>query len=166
MGYISGGTAALLSLAENPQQLLPTAVCDGEAVLNPWDFPPLQTITDLSDFGMLIVLTDDAGSARAWIEQVQPDLGDTPLAMIISAQIEPLIRPYYQSDPKQVSAFVTGVLGGAYYESSLGREHAARLYWNSYSAGLGISMLIIVIGSIASLGSSLLSRRKAPKSET
>ena len=167
MGYISGGTAALLNLTGNPQQSLPTAVCDGQVVQNPWDFPPLQNITGISDFAMLIVLTDDAGTARAWIEQVQPALGDTPLMMIISAQIEPLIRPYYQSEPKQVSAFVTGILGGAYYESSIGRDHirTARLYWNSYSVGLGVSVSIILIGSIGSLGSFLLARRKGPKSE-
>lgn len=167
LGYFSGGNTALLNLALNPRLALPMTVTVEETDLNAWDMPPLQSINLISDFSMLIVITDDPETARNWIEQVQPSLGDTPLTMVLSAQAEPLVRPYFQSDPKKINGYVSGLLGGAYYESSIGRDHVrtARLYWNSYSTGLGVTVFIIFMGSLAETVSYLLSRRKRSSSK-
>ena len=68
---------------------------------------------------MVLVITDDADTARGWIEQVQPKLVDplspTPMTMVVSAQAEPLVYPSYLPFPKQVDGLVSGIAGGAYF---------------------------------------------------
>jgi hypothetical protein len=81
----------------------------------------LENINALADFTLVVVITDDPDVARSWIEQVEPELDDTPLIMVLSAQAKPLVYPYFTSVPKQVNGIVSGVVGGAFYERGIGR---------------------------------------------
>ena len=100
----------------------------------------------------MLVLTDDPDLARSWIEQVGPamDPGGTgqgvPLAMVVSAQAEPLVYPYYYASPRQISGLVSGVTGGAYYENVVGFSEAGS-FWTAYNAGLVLAVIIIAVGS-------------------
>ncbi|KPK19706.1 MAG: hypothetical protein AMK69_23985, partial [Nitrospira bacterium SG8_3] len=94
LGYISGGTAALLNFATDPRVAVPMQREDGGSL---WDQPPLVNIRSIRDFAMVLVITDDPDTARGWIEQIQPFLRDsinpqveTYFAMVVSAQVEPL----------------------------------------------------------------------------
>jgi hypothetical protein len=160
LGYLSGGTAALLNFAGNPRRAMPSLDASG---LNLWDQPPLDGITTAKDFSLVLVITDDPDMARSWVEQVHPILdpaGDgsgTPLIMAISAQAEPLVYPYYLTSPHQVSGYVSGMGGGAFYESQSTMQSVASQYWNAYNVGLLLTALVIAIGAILNLARHSLS---------
>ena len=147
LGYISGGSAGLLGLAGDIRQ-------GGSD--HSWDQPPLDAIQSIRDFSLVLVLTDDPDVARSWIEQVGPALNPdgtgqgVPLAMVVSAQAEPLVYPYYSASPRQISGLVSGVTGGAYYENVVGASTASG-FWTAYNVGLMVAVIIIAVGSIFNL---------------
>jgi hypothetical protein len=108
--FIPGGAAGLLQLVAAPRQALPLAA-NGT---NPWSSPELASIRKISDFSMVLLLTDSSGSGRDWLEQVQPRLIDTPLYAVVSKQAEPIFKPYQESG--QIQAMVSGIQDGASYE--------------------------------------------------
>jgi hypothetical protein len=146
LGYIPGGTLGLLGLATSPRSILPYAL----NASNVWAGAALKPITTVKDFAAVIVITDDPDTARMWIEQVGPQLrqAGTPLLFISSAQAEPLIRPYYQATPAQVQGLVAGLAGGLAYARAIGNYQPNGM-WDALSAGITVSILIILIGSIA-----------------
>jgi hypothetical protein len=145
LGYIPGGTLGLLGLANSPKSVLPYSLDS----VNVWATAPLNTISAINDFSVVIVLTNDPDTARSWIEQVGPVLrkDETPLLMVTSSQAEPLVRPYYEAQPKQVQGMVAGLVGGLAYGRTVGniQQNGA---WDAYSVGITISALIILVGSI------------------
>lgn len=144
LGYIPGGPTGLLGFANTPHLVLPFAL-DNSPV---WESGPLANIQDISDFELVVVITEDSDSARAWIEQVQPAMLDTPLVMVVSAQAEPMVRPYYEGSPQQVNGLVTGLAGGASYEGTMPRTSLARKYWDAFSFGLLAAVVLIALGGV------------------
>ncbi len=146
LGYIPGGTLGLLGLASSPRSILPYAL-NGSDV---WSGPVLKPITAVKDFAAIIVIANDPDTARMWIEQVGPQLQEAgvPLLIISSAQAEPLIQPYYQASPSQVQGLLGGLTGGLAYAAAVG-DYQPDGVWDAYSAGITISVLIILIGSVA-----------------
>ena len=144
-GYVPGGTMGLLGLANSPKTVLPYSL-DGNSV---WEIAPLNTISNISDFSAVIVLTNESDTARSWIEQVGPFLqgSGTPLLIVTSSQAEPLIRPYYEASPPQVQGMVAGFAGGLAYGRTIGNLPQNGL-WDAFSIGVTVSVLIILVGSI------------------
>lgn len=99
---------------------------------------------------MVVVLSDDPATARDWVEQVGTAMESTPLVMVLSAQAEPLIRPYFQGEVGLVKGLVGGVLGGAYYEGVSGSRGLASSYWDAFSIGLSATALVLLVGGILS----------------
>lgn len=167
LGYLPGGPSGLASFAESPQRALPQTLAGSPAWPAPGQpgLPALQGVGGIADFDLLVVLVDDPLAARAWIEQVQPRLqtaqGQTPLLMVASAQAEPLVRPFYQSSPRQVQGLVTGVRGGAAYARLTGRGGLPVEYWDAYSAGLLASAGMLLVGGLASAVFTLLPGRRS-----
>ncbi len=155
LGYLAGGQAGIQFLASDPRKAVQATTDGGPA----WDTPALAGIQRLSDFGALIILTDNADTGRAWIEQTSSAIGDTPLLMIISAQAEPLIRPYFDSG--QVGGLITGLMGGKTYEQTYATPGTARRYWDAFGSGLMAAVILVAAGSLWSAGKSLNNRRKA-----
>lgn len=156
LGFIPGGPAGLLSFAETPQQVLPVSQ-EGTHV---WQSGPLANVKSLADFGMVVVITENPQTARAWIEQVRPSMGNAPLVMVTSAQAEPLVRPFYDAIPQQVQGMVTGLAGGLAYEDLTGRSGAAGAYWNAFGVGLAVAGALIIVGGIFNAAIALFARRK------
>ncbi|MBN2550323.1 MAG: hypothetical protein JXB15_14260 [Anaerolineales bacterium] len=148
LGFIPGGPAGLLGFAQNPRGIAPSTI-EGEAA---WDLLFLQKVESVAGFNLVIVATDKTDTARAWIEQVQPHLAATPMLMVVSAQIEPIVRPYYQSSAGQVQGLVAGLAGGATFQSALGRSGEAAGYWSSFQAGILVATLLILVGGIVYVG--------------
>lgn len=144
LGYIPGGPTGLLGFATTPRSVLPFAL-DNSPI---WESGPLSNVQNVKDFELVVVITEDADSARAWIEQVQPMLASTPLVMVLSAQAEPMIRPYYEGSPRQVNGLVTGLAGGASYEETMPRPSLARRYWDAFSYGLLAAVVLIGLGGV------------------
>jgi hypothetical protein len=162
LGYISGGSTGLLGFAEAPRQITPYAVDVNSTYV--WGQAPMQRVQTISDFDLVAVLTEDADKARAWIEQVQPKMESKPLVMVLSAQAEPMVRPYYQSNPKLVAGMVAGLVGGGSYESAhpdlLGGIGPARRYWDAFSLSMLVVLVLIAVGIVVDLSFSAVKNRK------
>ena len=136
----------LLGLASSPKSILPYTLDNR----NVWVQAPLNDVLTISDFSAVIVITNDPDTARIWIEQVGTQLksSGTPLLFITSAQAEPLIRPYFQASASLVQGLIGGLTGGVAYARTVGNYQPVGV-WDAFSAGITISILIILIGSIA-----------------
>jgi hypothetical protein len=152
LGFISGDITGVQNFSIDPRQVAPRAFDDqplwqfllSPTGSDPWSQPPLAGVNSLRDFELTIVITDDPESARMWVEQVEPALRDRSLAMIVSAQAEPLVRPYYTQSGRQVNALVTGLAGGAAYEQAIGRPNLSRTYWDAYGLSILAGLLLII----------------------
>jgi len=146
LGYLAGGPSGVQYFAIFPAEAAPFTL-DGQQA---WQLPPLQGIQELSDFAAIIVLTDNADSGRVWIEQTGSTIGNTPMLMVISAQAEPMILPYYDSG--QIKGLVTGLAGGEAYGQAFVHPNAqtglAQRYWNSFSAGTLVAEILIIVGAL------------------
>ncbi len=168
LGYIAGGPSGLLNFSLDPKATTVVAFDDRpiwQLLLSPeedspWNQEPLQGVSSVFDFSMTLVITDDPDVARIWIEQVQPRLQVRSLAMIVSAQAGPLVRPYFG---EQVSGLLVGMAGGMAYEQHLGRFPLARLYWEPFGISMLFAALLVLAGSSYNLY--LLYGRRNPEAE-
>ncbi len=135
LGYLPGGTAGILSFAENPRAALP---------LPGWDSAAAQGVSRFPDYKAVILLTDQAETARAWVEQTGATRAGLPLLVVSSAQAAPMIQPYLLSG--QVNGLVSGLRGGAAFESSSGLGSPVRRYWDAYNFATLFAALLIVFG--------------------
>jgi hypothetical protein len=156
LGYLPGGMMGIRSFTQDPMQAMPFDI-----FLQPaWALAPLQGITSLSQFAALIVVTDNADSARAWIEQTTGVRGATPLVVVTSAQAAPMVQPYYESG--QINGIVNGLHGGIIFEqNNAGRPGTARRYWDAYSLGMLLALPLMLGGGLWSLGLGLRDRAAA-----
>jgi hypothetical protein len=160
LGYLAGGPAGILYFADAPTEAI-TVGMDGQPA---WGAAPFKDIQKLSDFAAVIILTDNADTGRNWIEQAGPQLGNTPMLMIISAQVEPMIRPYFDSG--QLKGLVSGLSEAKIYEQanqSLGPIHQFGLdnqYWDSFSVGMLVAELLIVAGVVLGVVADWRARHK------
>lgn len=153
LGYLPGGLSGVRAFAQNPAAATPLDIDLAPA----WSSAVLQGITSLSQFAALIVVTDNAESARAWIEQTTIERGTAPMLMIASAQAAPLLHPYYES--RQVSGLVSGLYGGALFEQhNAGRPGLARHYWDAYSIGMILAAILLAVGGMWNLALALRDR--------
>ena len=145
LGYLPGGNLGLQALAQNPGGALPFT-----SDLQPaWQHPVLQNVDNLSDFGAVILLTDNAEIARVWVEQVKPAMGSVPFLVVVSAQAAPMIQPYYDSG--QINAYISGMNGSLAYEQIRQKPGSATLNFSSYQISLIMVALIVLCGGIYSL---------------
>jgi hypothetical protein len=158
LGFIPGGAAGLLSFAQSPQRIAPAYSETGKRA---WDEGSLVNVQSISDFALAIVVTQNPDTARTWIEQVGPYLGDnTPLLMLLSAQAEPLVRPYYQQFQQQVKGMVIGLVGGASYENLNGQPLVALNYWDAFNLAVIVAVAIIFFGALINASLAAAGKRK------
>ena len=159
LGYLPGESAGLLSFVIAPKKIIPLAF-DGS---NAWGSPPLMNVEKIADFEMILVITDDPNTAKIWIEQVGNNLKDTPLNMVVSAQVEPLIQPYFRSSPQLLSGYVSGIIDSMSYETHLNRPNLANTVWLPFNIGIIITVATIFIGGLANGVLSLFSHHRSRK---
>jgi hypothetical protein len=121
-------------------------------------------VNQFSDFAAVVVLTDQAESGMAWIEQVElakqsnPALAAQPLLLVASAQAGPLLQPYVLSG--QVTGMINGISDGARYEFvNNSRPGIVRSYWDAFGAGLMLAVVSILFGSLWNLFAGANARR-------
>ncbi len=149
LGYLPGGETGILSFAENPRAAIPSSQ---------WESPAAQGAHRFADFAAVILLTDQAASARAWVEQTETQREGRPLLVISSAQAAPMIQPYLLSG--QVNGLVSGLHSGAAFEASAGSGGAARRYWDAYNFALLLASLAMVVGSLWNFIAGARARRR------
>ena len=157
LGYLPGESAGLVSFVIAPKQIISLAF-DGS---NAWDSPPLAKVESIDDFVMILVITDDPNTAKVWIEQVGTVVKEGTLNMVISAQAEPLIQPYFRASPQYLSGYVSGVIDGLNYENLRGQPNLAYATWLPFNVGIIITVGTMFIGGFANGMLSLFSLHRA-----
>lgn len=142
LGYLPGGTMGIQAFVQNPRFAMPLNT-DG---LPAWESAAAQDIHSYTDYALIILLTDRAESARAWVEQTEGQRDGRPMLVVSSAQSAPMILPYFISG--QVNGLVSGVLGGAAFADEADFSTAARLYWNSFHLAALVVLILIVFGGL------------------
>lgn len=149
LGYLPGGEAGILSFIQSPRGVMPSA-----------------TVTTFSGYKAVVMLTDHADSARAWIEQLQvfkqadPTIASQPLLVVSSAQAGPMLQPY--SGSGQINGLINGIVDAARLEvMNDSRPGIARSYWDAFGVGVILAILLIVLGSLWSLFAAIRARRAA-----
>jgi len=170
LGYLSGGVPAIQLFAAGPRTAVlsgfAASVDDSGGTTAGWNAPLLEGVSSLSDFGMVAVITAGAETARAWTEQASPWLAGRPLVMVLSAGVEPMIRPYYEALTPAVNGLLSGEPAAVAYELRNGRAGPAVARWNPFSLGILVSELLLVAGGVYGLGAWLISAlRPKPKAK-
>ena len=147
LGYLPGGSSGVLAFLESPQAAVPAS-----------------PVLEFSEYAAILLFTDHAESARAWVEQisimkqVDPALASQPLLAVSSAQAGPMLLPYFSSG--QINGLINGLANAARYESLNGnRPGMARAYWDAFGVGMMMAVLLIVLGSLWSLYAGTRTRR-------
>ncbi len=161
LGYVPGGVTGLGAFARTPQWVFPNTL-NGESA---WETEPLKNVTGISDFALVVLITDNPTTARAWVEQVNPELGAVPLVALVSAQAEPMVRPYFDNQQAQIDGLVSGLSGGAAYEVYV-RPNVARTYWDAFNIVLIVAVSAILIGGCITVISTSLAKRKESEGGT
>ena len=147
LGYIPGGAAGIYNFATKPTETIPVDVEGNQVWSDRKSF--LADTRQLSDFDAMVILVDSSETARVWIEQSRLPLGVKPLLMVISAQAEPMVVPYYDSN--QVQGMVTGLFGGANYELITNSPATARIFWDAFAVAFFVAEIIVVVGGVWAL---------------
>lgn len=159
LGYIPGQAAGILGFSLSPREIIPIAFNGGNA----WDSPPLREIENLDDFSLILILTDDPTSARIWIEQIVPYTSKEKIGMVVSAQAEPLVQPYFENSPQLISGLIGGLEDGRAYEALAGSPNQASAYWFPLNVGIIVTVLTIFIGGLANGILNLIRMRRDTK---
>jgi len=67
LGYLPGGAAGMQAFVQSLTEVMPTTI-DGDAA---WQSDRLKNIRTLSDFNLVVVITEDSTRARQWLEQMK-----------------------------------------------------------------------------------------------
>lgn len=138
LGYLPGESSGILSFAIQPRGT--------------------ENVSAFSDYASMVLLTDRAESARAWVEQTTDYRGGRPLVVISSAQAAPMIQPYLISG--QVNGLLSGLRDGAAFEGLSGQSGVARRYWDAYNLSLLVIVILIFFGGMWNLFAGLRARRQ------
>lgn len=145
LGYLPGGVIGMGAMVADPLTASPFT-----SEMQPVrDLPQLATIRTFSDYGALLILTDNPEYARAWVEQVSGGDANLPLLILVSAQAAPLVQPYYDSG--QINGFVAGVNGALYYEMLRMNAGSATARFGTYQVSLLVIAALIFVGGVISL---------------
>ena len=141
LGYLPGGLAGVQSFAQDPMAAAPL----GASTDRVWDSSVLLGTRRLSDFAAIIVLTESLEGGRVWIEQTAAARGASSMIIVSSAQAGPMLLPYFDSG--QIEGLVAGLNGAAGAEiANSGLPGLVRRYWDAYSIGLYLAVLLITLG--------------------
>ena len=145
LGYLPGGTIGLISLVNDLQRTMPLSTDLAPA----WELPAIQSVNEFSGFGAILILTDNPETARSWVEQAGRAVSPPPLLAVVSAQVAPLIQPYYDSN--QITGYVAGANGALTYELIRQVPGKAASAYSSYQWALLTTALLVFVGGMVTL---------------
>ena len=148
LGYLPGAESGVLTFIQAPRSALPASA----------------TLDVFSGYSAVILLTDNADSARLWIEQLQAvkqrdaALALQPLLVASSAQAGPMLQPYAASG--QINGLVAGLADASRYEyQNTSRPGIALSYLDAFGAGLLLAVTLIVLGNLWNILVGIRARR-------
>jgi hypothetical protein len=146
LGYIPGQAAAVRLLGQSVRMALPRDFQNTPLV----DLKAMAGLTTTQSFDLIVELAAAQDTLRWWIEQAGTAYG-VPLGAGVSASVDPLARPYLQTEAQQLLGLVSGMPGAAVYEalrsgtdSPVGPT-AARL--DSQLAGHLVFLAVLLVGT-------------------
>jgi hypothetical protein len=142
LGYLPGGNAGILAFAQSPNTVMPLDASGAPA----WNSVAARGIHSLSDYALILLLTDRGESARSWVEQTEGRRGATPVIVVSSAQSAPMVMPYVLSG--QVQGLVSGMRGGAAFTQEMDFSSPVRQYWNAFHLAALAVVIIIAVGAL------------------
>ncbi len=160
LGYMPGGSTAMLQFIRNPRQ---TAEYGFRYEKNPssvWNSSVLSSIQTVDDFAGLIVVTDSSTVSRDWIEQSSVNALNR-IVMVTSAQSYPLILPYWQSG--QIKGLIGGLYQGYSYRSLLNQSMGLAAKWYSYQFGMNLVTMITILLTLVYIVRNTFFGRKTPR---
>jgi hypothetical protein len=157
LGYVPGGPVGLQQFAAQPRSSFSK---DFTGATEVWASPLLTPVTALNDFSAILLITSTPDGARAWVEQTRAAAASVPMLAVVSAGAEPLVRPYYESNPRQISGLVSGLRAAAQYEQQAGAPGAASARWDTLGAGLLGAAALVLAGSLINTALAFTRRRK------
>lgn len=161
LGYLSGGPTAVQLFAIAPRSVVLSGYHLPESLEGSvWDSPLLQGVHRLSDFNLVIVITAGTDTARTWVEQTHPWIGNTPLVMVLSTGAEPLVRPYFEASEPQVDGILSGLPAAVSYRQYSGLPLDTSGQWDAFGLGMLAVELILIAGGAYGVGLWLIRLRE------
>lgn len=157
-GYLPGGQVGLQNLLQTPQSIF----LAGQELLSTADRIKINQINSLSDFALIMVVTDRPEVARDWIEQIQPSRIGTPVLMVLSAQAGPVVHPYIEANPGQIQGMIVGLGDGLSYASLTDQFSIPVANWISFNLGLVAAIILVGSAGAWSLVSAISNDRPKP----
>ena len=147
LGYVPGHASAVRLMGESLLQAFPRDF-QGASSAN---LAATDGLTRTQSFDLIVELAATQETLRWWIEQASAPYG-VELAAGVSASVDPLARPYFETDPRQLVGIVGGVLGAASYEmlreGGTDRVDAMGVRLDAQLAGHLVFVFILLIGNV------------------
>jgi len=112
LGYLPGQEMGLQRLASNLEGIFTVDFFSNAVSDAPFG------VKSLNDVALVLTIAASQETVRWWMEQVGTQTGAPPIGAIVSAAIEPAVRPYYASG--QIVGLVSGWVGAQAYEEAAG----------------------------------------------
>ncbi len=97
-------------------------------------------------FAGILILSDRAEGARAWVEQLSILMPDPPIFLLLTAQAGPMSLPYWETH--QVDGMISGISDAAGIVSAFSESPLTTAKWQAYQMGIVLMMAIILLGAI------------------
>ncbi|HSV86098.1 MAG TPA: hypothetical protein VLH85_05955, partial [Levilinea sp.] len=145
LGFLPGGIISLKEFSLAPQVAARYGMDWVHTGQSAWQAPPLQDIQQITDFSLVLVMTDSGDTGRMWIEQISPHLGDVPLMMVTTAQAAPILSPYLAGG--QLDGLISGLSGGRSF-GSVSLANQIEDAWVAFRAGILVTVALILLGTL------------------
>ncbi len=142
LGYIPAGATGLQNFATSAQ--LTVRYTWDQNLIDPASV--LNESLSLNNFDAVLVITGNYETAKLWLEQITPRMGEIPTWMISGQQSAQLISPYLESG--QLRGLISGMEGGLLYAQQVGIPQANPSSWSAYQIGVTLALAMIVLGGI------------------
>lgn len=160
LGYLPGNIVGIQSFLSQPKDTL-TGL---EVGINVWDSTDLSNINSISDFNMIVLMTDNSDKAKLWVEQINLSLPNSNFLIVATIKAAPLLQPYLEAN--QVDGMMSGILGGISYDllSTAETSELSRfLAINQLS--VVIFILFILAGGVVAIFSKSMSSSQSEESQ-
>ncbi|MBN1642018.1 MAG: hypothetical protein JXA09_12355 [Anaerolineae bacterium] len=148
LGYLPPHPAALQAFVNNP---LGGMTLYG-ATRNPLGTRLGQSVQQLADLDLMIMVSGERDHIRWWVEQVGTRT-EAGLLVAVTSAVTPYLRPYYsEAGGGQIVGMLTGLGATAQYESSIGAQ-----YVPSARANYVVQANVLILLALAMLGSGIAS---------
>jgi hypothetical protein len=144
LGYLPGQAMAVRLLGISLETALPR---DFKGTTRA-ELPIMEDLNSAQDFDLIVELAAGQDTLQSWIEQTSTPYG-IPMGAAVSASVEPLARPYYETGSQQLVGMVSGVPGAIAYEAlrDPDLEDATAAGLDSQLAGHLFLVLILLVGN-------------------